>query len=74
MTGIAVRNAFQVILMLRLGFPEIADGLNFCHDARRPKARGVDVRNRVFRAGFLHVIDIINRRAITETTIVPLPI
>src|SRR6478752_7276869 len=35
--GVAVRIAFQVILVLRLRLPEIASGREFGHDLARPQ-------------------------------------
>ena len=43
MAGVAVRYAFQVVLMLRLRFPERACRRHLGHDAPRPQARCVHV-------------------------------
>src|SRR3546814_9996658 len=42
MTGIAVRMTFQVVLVLRLGLPEVAGGDHFGHHLARPKSRRLD--------------------------------
>src|SRR5690242_17327394 len=41
--GVAVRIAFQVILVLGLRLPEIAGGRELGHDLARPQPRGLDV-------------------------------
>src|SRR5277367_6007902 len=45
--GVAVRNALQIVLMLRFGFPEVTCWRHFRHDLARPEARRLDISNRV---------------------------
>ena len=43
MARAAVRVALEIVLVLRLGFPEVASGRDCRHSAAWPQARGVDV-------------------------------
>src|SRR5687768_1459294 len=72
--SIAIRIAFQVILVLRLGFPEVAGGGDLCHDAAWPQARGVDIADRPERLLALLLGDIENLRTIRHAEIVALAI
>ena len=36
MTGVSARPLLQIILVLRLGFPEVTHGLDFCDDLTVP--------------------------------------
>src|SRR6185503_14043600 len=72
--GVAIRNALQVILVLRLGFPEITDRLDLRDDLARPQTRGVDIRNRVLGDALLFLARVIDGRAIAHANIVPLAI
>ena len=47
MAGIAVGEAFQVILVLGLGLPEGAGGFDLGHDPAGPQTRRIDIRDRV---------------------------
>ena len=60
--------------MLRLGLPEIARGSHFRDDLARPQARGVDIGDGVQRDALLLVVDIEDRRPVTGTDVVALPV
>ena len=55
--GVAVRVALQVVLVLRLGLPEVARGRHLGDDLARPQARGVDVGDGVQRDALLLVVE-----------------
>src|SRR3546814_1703312 len=63
-TGVAVRIALQIVLVLRLRFPEIADRRHLCDDLARPQARRVHVGDRLLRHLFLLVARIEDRRTV----------
>jgi hypothetical protein len=73
-TGVAVGIALEIILVLRLGFPEIADRCHLGHDFARPEAGGVHVDYGVFRDTLLLIICVEDRRAISRADIVALAI
>src|SRR3546814_10518859 len=54
-TGVAVRIALQIVLLLRLSFPEIADRRHICDDLARPQARPVHVGDRLLPHLFLQI-------------------
>ncbi len=72
MAGVIVGLTFQVILVLGLRLPEIADGFNLGHYFARPEAGGIDVRNRVFADTFLFVVGVVNGRPIRGAAVVAL--
>jgi hypothetical protein len=67
-TGVAVGIAFQIILVLRLGFPEGTGGRQFRHDLARPQTGGLDVRDRIFRDALLLLVGVENGRPVTHET------
>src|SRR3546814_17214521 len=71
-TGVAVRIALQIVLVLRLSFPEIADRRHLCDDLARPQARRVHVGDRLLRHLFLLVARIEDRRTLCAAHFSPL--
>jgi hypothetical protein len=69
--GVAVRNALQVVLVLRLGLPERACRRDFGDDLAGPEARGVDVGDGVFRHALLLVARVEDGRAVAQPTSLP---
>src|SRR5216683_4298720 len=74
MTGVAVRIVLQIILMLRLGFPEGADGRQFRHDLAGPETGGFDIRDRILRDALLLVVQIENGGPVTHAHVVTLTV
>src|SRR5690606_18399113 len=72
--GVAVRQPLQVVLVLRLRLPEVADGLDLGHHLARPQPGRVDVGDRVFGHGLLLRRGIEDRRAVGRPDVVPLPV
>ena len=72
--GVAAGETFQIILMFRLGLPEVANRREFGGYFSRPQIRGIDVGNRVERRLLLGVINVINRRTIRRASIITLPV
>ena len=70
MAGISVRSALEVVLVFRLGLPEVAGGLYFGHHLARPQAGGIDIGDRVFGDVLLLVVFIEDRRAIAGAAVV----
>ena len=64
--GIAVRIAFQVILVLRLGLPEIASGRELGHNLARPQPRGFEVGDCVLSDAALFLARVENRRPVVS--------
>ena len=56
MTGVAVRIALQVILMLGLRLPERTNGLHFRHHLAGPDARSIDIGNRILGYALLRLV------------------
>ena len=56
--GVAIRIPLEVVLMLGLGLPERPRGRHLGHDLSRPKARGLDVGDRLLRDAALLLIEI----------------
>src|ERR1700722_11654588 len=73
-TGVAVRIALQVILMLGLGFPERSGRGHLGDNLARPQAGRIDIGNGVFRDPFLLVIGIENRRAVAGSPVIALTV
>src|SRR3546814_19877348 len=63
-TGVAARIALQIVLVLRLRFPETTDRRHLGDDLARPQARRVHVGDRLFRHLSLLVVDIVDRRTV----------
>ena len=74
MAGVAARPLFEVILVLRFGFPKIAHGCYFRHNLATPKPGCIYVGNRVFGYSLLVFIDIVDARAVREPPIISLSI
>jgi hypothetical protein len=56
MAGVTVRIPLEIVLMLRLGFPENAGRRHLGHDFARPKPGGIHVGYRVFPDALLLII------------------
>jgi hypothetical protein len=56
MAGVAVGVAFQVILVLRLRFPEVSHRLDLGHDFTRPQARSLHICDGVLGYPLLLII------------------
>src|SRR5215216_6005535 len=74
MTVVAIRNALEVVLMLRLGFPEIAGWSDFGDHLARPKPRSIDVGDRVFGNPLLFFAGVEDRRAVARADVVALAV
>src|SRR4029453_9827885 len=61
MTRVPVRIAHEVVLMLRLGFPERAHRSNLGAPLAGPQARRVGVRDRVLGDGSLRLVGVEDR-------------
>src|SRR5260370_37548490 len=71
--SIAVRIVLEIILMLRLGFPERASRRHFRRHLARPQARGVDIGDGVESQALLFVARGEDRRTIACADVVALP-
>ena len=60
MAGISARPLLQIILVLRLCFPEVTHGLDFGDDLAVPQSGRVDVGDRLLGDPFLLLIDIVD--------------
>lgn len=74
MAGIAVWNALKIVLMLRLGLPEITHRRQFGHDLARPDAGSINVGNGVLGNLLLLFTRVEDSRTIADADIVSLPI
>src|SRR3954454_4919113 len=72
--GVAVGDLLQVVLVLLLGLPEVARGLDLGDDLAGPQTRGVDVGDSVLGDALLLVAGVEDRRAVAATHVVALPI
>src|SRR5580704_12214368 len=72
--GIAVRNAFEIILMFRLSFPEFSRGPNFGHYLSGPKSRSINVRDRFLRNPFLCFGCVENGGAVARSGVISLAV
>src|SRR5215469_8135966 len=73
-TGVAVRMALQIVLVLRLGFPEVPYRRHLGDDLAGPQARGVQVGDRLLRHLLLLVAGIKDRRTVACADIVALTV
>src|ERR1700740_1404998 len=73
-TGISVRVPLEIILMLRLGLPEIADRRQFGHHLAWPQARRFDVGDGVARDLLLLGAGVENRRPVAGADVVALAV
>src|SRR5271169_6408608 len=74
MTGVAIRIALQIILMLRLGFPEGTGGREFGNDLAGPETGGLDIRDRVLGDALLLVVDVEDCGAVTRAHVAALAV
>src|SRR5664279_3728614 len=74
MAGIAIGKSLEVILMLRLGVPEVAGWKDLGNDLGGPKTCSIDVGNRIFGNPPLLVAGIENCRSIAGPDVVALAI
>src|SRR5437868_6750534 len=74
MTGVAVGNPFEVILMLRIGFPEIARRRDFRHHLAGPQPRRIDIGDGLERHALLLLARVKDRGAIARPNVVALPV
>src|SRR5918993_3246569 len=70
--GVAIRVALEVILVLRLGLPEFANGRDFRHRAARPQTGGVDIVDCPQCLVTLGLGDVEDLRAVRSSDIVAL--
>jgi hypothetical protein len=73
-TGVAVRVALEIILVLRLDFPEGPGGRQLGNDLARPETRGLDIGDRVLGDPLLPVGGVENGRPVTQADIAALPV
>ena len=73
-TGIALRVALEIVLVLGLGLPEFASGRDLRHNGAWPQARGVDIVDCPKCLVTLRLGDIEDLRAIRSSNIVALAI
>src|SRR5262245_4433378 len=69
-TGVAVRIAFQVILVLGFRLPEIASGRELGHDLARPQPRGLNVSDGFLGDAALFPARVENRRPVACASVV----
>src|ERR1700691_1650448 len=74
MTGVAVRIALQVVLVLRLGLPELPGGGDLRDDLTRPQTGGLDVGDGLLGDPALLVGRIEDGRAVTQPPIIALTV
>ena len=72
--GVAVRDPLEVVLMLGLGLPEIADRLDLGDHLARPQARSIDVGDGLLGDPLLRLVDVVDRRAVGRADVVALPV
>jgi hypothetical protein len=73
-TGVAIGIALQVVLVLGFRLPEFTSGSDFRYNPARPKARSVDVGDRVLCEATLLIVGVEDRRAVAHAYIVTLTI
>src|SRR5580698_3177261 len=74
MASVAIGIFLQIVLMLRLSFPEWTHRLNLGNDLARPDSRRIDVSDRLFSDSLLFWRRIENSGSIAGTGIIALPI
>jgi hypothetical protein len=72
--GVAARVLDQIVLVLRLGFPERAGGGELGYHLAGPEAGGVDVGDGVHGDAALRVVGVVDRRAIAGADVVALAV
>ena len=59
-TGVATRTLLEIVLMLRLGLPEVAHGLDLGDDLAVPQPRRIHVGDRIFGDALLLLVDVVD--------------
>src|SRR5581483_3262938 len=72
--GVAIRDALQVVLVLRLGLPEWAGRSNLGHHLTRPQSRSIHVRNRVLGSPLLLFRGVEDGRPVAGADVVALTV
>src|ERR671916_1251839 len=73
-TGVTSGVALQIILVLGLGFPEVAGRRDLGHDLPRPKTGGIDVGDRILSDALLVLARVEDRRAIACPDVIALAV
>ena len=73
-TGIAIRVALEIILVLRLGLPKRTGWLDLCYSSARPESGRLNVINGLESDPPLLIARVENRRAIACSYVIPLAI
>ena len=74
MAGVAARALLQIILVIGLGLPELADRLDLGHHFAIPQPRGIHIGDRILGDALLLLVDIIDARPVGEPTIIALAV
>ena len=74
MAGVAVGITLEVVLVLRLRLPEIADGLDLRDDLARPQTRSVDIGDRLQCRLFLRLVNVVDRGTVGRAPVIALAI
>src|SRR5258708_2040636 len=74
MTGIAVGITLEVVLVIGLGFPEVAGWRNLGHHLARPQPRSIDIGDHVLGDPLLFIARVKDCRSITLADVVALSI
>ena len=64
----------QIILVIGLGLPELADRLDLGHHFAIPQPRGIHIGDRILGDALLLLVDIIDARPVGEPTIIALAV
>ena len=72
--GVAARPLLQIILVIGLGLPELADRLDLGHHFAIPQPRGIHIGDRILGDALLLLVDIIDARPVGEPTIIALAV
>nr|WNL65410.1 hypothetical protein GPGIFMOB_00361 [Acinetobacter gerneri] len=68
------RVLLQIILVIGLGLPELADRLDLGHHFAIPQPRGIHIGDRILGDALLLLVDIIDARPVGEPTIIALAV
>src|SRR4029079_18212053 len=74
MAGIAIGISQEIVLMLRLGLPEVARRSDFGDDFSGPEPGRVDVGDGIRRNPTLRVVGVVDRRSIARPDVVALTV
>src|SRR5215468_3191912 len=74
MAGVAIRDALQIVLVLWLGFPEVAQRRDFRDNPSWPQARRFNIGNRALGSPLLLIIHVEDCRAIALSDVVALTV